>query len=157
MAEITNTHLRAVPVPGVSPYGNLSAMCYPVITDDKGKWLDGDSAEPAASGDVLRLGIVPAGFRPLDALLCVNKAVTGLSGKVGFSYCDGEDDPDVPQDDDAWFTAADFGAVGVTKKTGAIAAPRLPKDAFLEVTASGAPSAAGEAWVVLVGINHGPL
>jgi len=157
MATITNTKLRGVPLPGNAPYGNVTALAYPIFTDDKGKWLDGDSMEPAASGDVLRLGIVPAGFRPLDALLCVNKAVTGLSGKVGFSYCDGEDDPDVPQDDDAWFTSANFGTVGVTKKTGAIVAPRLPKDAFLEVTASGAPSAAGEAWLVLIGINHGAL
>jgi hypothetical protein len=157
MATITNTKVRAVPVPGVAPYGNLSAMAYPIVTDDKGKWVEGDSMEPAASGDVLRLGIIPAGFRPLWAYISVNKAVTGLSGKVGFSYCDGEDDPDVPQADDAWFTSGDFGTEGITERDGSLASPRLPKDAFIEVTASGAPSAAGEAWIVLVGINHGAL
>lgn len=157
MARITNTKVRSVPVPGVAPYGNVSALAFPIFTDDKGKWVEGDSMEPAASGDILRLGIVPAGFRPLDALLCVNKAISGLSGKVGFEYCDGEDDPDVPQDDAAWFTAGNFGAEGVTQKDGAIVAPRLPKDSYLILTASGAPSAAGEAWVVLIGINHGPL
>lgn len=157
MATITNTKLRSVPVPGVSPYGNMSAMAYPIFTDDAGKWVDGDSAEPAASGDVLKLGVIPAGFRPLWAYVTVNKAISGLSGKVGFEYCDGEDDPDIPQKDDAWFTSANCGSEGITERDGSLASPRLPKDSFLILTASGAPSGAGEAWIVLVGINHGPL
>lgn len=157
MATITNTKLRGVPLPGNAPYGNVTALAYPIFTDDKGKWLDGDSMEPAASGDILRLGVIPAGFRPLHAYVSVNKPISGLSGKVGFEYVDGEDDPDIPQKDDAWFTAADCGSEGITPRDGSLASPRLPKDSYLILTATGAPSGAGEAWIVLVGINHGPL
>ena len=153
---ITNTKLPALTLPGGgAPYGNVTALRYPVITNDSGKWIDGDGKEPAASGDVLRLGIIPAGFRPLWAFVCVNKPISGLAGKIGFSYRDGEDDDKVPQKDDAWFTAADFGAEGITERDGSLASPSLPKDAVLELTASGAPSAAGEAHVVLVGIAEG--
>ena len=155
MAEITNTHVRYVRQPGTAPYGNVYALAFPIFTDDKGVWTDGDSLEPAASGDILRLGIIPAGFRPLEAYVSVNKPIAGLSGKVGFAYVDGEDDEDVPQKDDAWFTAANCGTEGITRRDGTFPSPYMPKDSYLILTASGAPSGKGEAWVVLVGIVEG--
>lgn len=156
MATITNTKLYSLTLPGGgAPYGNVTALAYPVRTNDKGKWLDGDSSDPAASGDALRLGVIPAGFRPYDAVIAVNKAISGLAGKIGFAYADGVDDPDVPQDDDAFFAAGDFGTVGIVRKDGESGIPHLPKDAFLELTTTGAPSAAGEAYVVIIGIAEG--
>lgn len=158
MALIIHTTINHMLLPGGgAPYGNVTAMDYPVVTNEDGRWIDGDAKEANASGDVLRIGILPKGFRPLEAYLSVNKAISGLQGKVGFTYCDGEDDADVPQKDDAWFTAADFGSEGITRRDGGMASPRLPKDAYVEVATTGAASGAGEAHVILVGIAEGPV
>lgn len=155
MAIIANTHVRYVRQPGTAPYGNGYYLMFPIFTDDKGVWIDGDSTNPAASGDVLRLGTIPAGFRPIDAVVSVNKPISGLSGKVGFVYTDGVNDPDVPQKNDAWFTAANCGTQGLIVRNGTFPAHYLPKEAYLTFTASGAPSGKGEAWVILSGIVEG--
>lgn len=155
MATITNTHVRYVRQPGTAPFGNGYYLMFPIFTDDKGVWIDGDSPDPAASGDVLRLGTLPAGFRPIDAVVAVNKPIGGLSGKVGFAYTDEQDDPDVPQRDDAWFTAADCGTEGMVVRDGTFPAHYMPKESYLIFTVSGAPSGEGEAWVILSGVVEG--
>ena len=156
MADIINQHVRYVRQPGTAPFGNVYALAFPIFTDSTGVWIDGDSPNPAKSGDVLKLGCIPAGFRPIEAYVSVNKPISGLAGKIGFQYRDGEDDADVPQKDNAWFTSASFGTKGITRRTGTDpASPYLPKESYLILTASGAPSGEGEAWIYLVGIVEG--
>jgi len=56
-----------------------------------------------ATGDVIILGILPAGWRlmPQFAKIVVSDAFgTGVTGTVGFAYIDGVDDTAVPQDAD---------------------------------------------------------
>ncbi len=52
---------------GASPYGNLTAFRYVLKTIASGAVEGGDSTTAVASGDTVKIGLLPAGFRLIDS------------------------------------------------------------------------------------------
>jgi len=97
MATITKTaHTAAGNLQGSTAFGNMAVLRYVLETDSTGAPLGADSKEPLKKDDVVRLGILPAGFRIYDSLFIINKAMSGAGSKCGFIYTDGVDDARVP-------------------------------------------------------------
>ena len=143
MATITKTGVQdKANRLGSTPYGNLVAFRYTLKTNATGAVIDGDSSAAIAIGDVVNVGIIPAGFRIVDSQVVIKTAMTAaVTASLGFLYADGVDVTAAPQD------AAYMGAGLVmstaarlstaTVKSGALVA----KDAWLTVTTAGAANA----------------
>lgn len=93
----------------------------------------------AASGDKIRLAILPAGLRVDSAVLSLDAANAGLTGSLGWEYVDGSAS-----------APAEFIAAGTAIATAALTRDnvvgphtRLAKDAYLILTTGGAALAAG--------------
>ena len=98
---------------GQTPYGNLTVLEYGVTTTATGAVVGSDSTAAPLAGDVIRLGILPAGFRLHDSLTIVNDAFTAtVTGTLGFAYVDGVDSAVVPQDADYFNAAAAINTAG---------------------------------------------
>lgn len=139
---------------GSSPYGNVTALEYPIVTNASGALVGGDSTAAIASGDVVRLGILPAGFRLHDSLTIVSTAFTAsVTGTIGFAYVDGVDSTDVPQDADYFGAAVAINTAGRYRASNNAVKPvTLPKDAWLTITTGGANNAkAADATVIVIG------
>lgn len=158
MATITKL---GVPSPsnqlGASPYGNLTAFRFVLTTNASGAVIGGDSTAAVASGDVVKIGILPAGFRLIDSELVVKTGMTAtITASAGFAYVDGVDSAAVPQ------SASQFGA-GITVATAgryrnatSNSSPVLPKDAWLTMTTAVAANAkASEIEFIVFAINEG--
>ncbi len=128
--------------PGTSPAGNVSALEYPITIGANKQWVEGAGKTALANSDKLVLGKIPAGFKLLTQKVYEIKKPAALVLKIGFEYCDGVDDPALPQN-------ADISAVADGMAGG------LPKDAWLVGVVSTAPTGAGRVSVVLTGINDG--
>lgn len=101
-----------------------------------------NSVTAIASGDVVNLGVIPAGSLINDACAVVSTAFTAsVTGTLGFAYVDGVDSTEVPQDADYFMAAAAINTAGVYRKTNTTAPVTLPKDAFLTLTTGGAANA----------------
>lgn len=116
-----------------------------------------------ATGDVIILGILPAGWRlmPQFAKIVVSDAFgTGVTGTVGFAYIDGVDDPAVPQDADYFLLSNTLAAtVSLSGNNTAVTAVTLPKSAYLTVTLGGTSHDASAAAmdVYICAVNAGLL
>lgn len=116
-----------------------------------------------ATGDVIILGILPAGWRlmPQFAKIVVSDAFgTGVTGTVGFAYIDGVDDPAVPQDADYFLLSNTLAAtVALDGNNTAVTAVTLPKSAYLTVTLGGTSHDASAAAmdVYICAVNAGLL
>lgn len=116
-----------------------------------------------ATGDVIILGILPAGWRlmPQFAKIVVSDAFgTGVTGTVGFAYIDGVDDTAVPQDADYFLLSNTLAAtVALDGNNTAVTAVRLPKSAYLTVTLGGTSHDASAAAmdVYICAVNSGLL
>lgn len=116
-----------------------------------------------ATGDVIILGILPAGWRlmPQFAKIVVSDAFgTGVTGTVGFAYIDGVDDPAVPQDADYFLLSNTLAAtVSLSGNNTAVTAVTLPKSAYLTVTLGGTSHDASAAAmdVYICAVNSGLL
>lgn len=121
------------------PYGNESVLSYRLETNDEGIIVESDGAEAIAVNDVIDIGELPEGFLLADAQLFVMEAMTtGVTAKLGFKYEDGEDDADVPQDDEHFIAAgADLATAGRIRADGGNLVI-LPKTARLILTVAGA-------------------
>ena len=64
---------------GASPYGNLTAFRYVLKTVASGAVEGGDSTAAVGSGDTVKIGILPAGFRLIDSEVIVK---TGLTATI---------------------------------------------------------------------------
>lgn len=155
---------------GGTPYGNRTVHKFSAETAANGSLIDADVLTAIASGDKLRLGILPAGFELHDSLTIVSTAWTAsVTGKLGFEYADGVDDtqtkadeearPYVPQDDDYFGAAIALNAAGRTRANNNTVRPvTLPKDAFLILTTGGAANAKASVTDILVeGVDRGPV
>jgi len=120
---------------GATAFGNLCVLRYVLKTNSLGALIGSDSRAPIKKDDVLRLGIIPAGFRIFDAMVIVNKPMTGGGAKVGFAYTDGVDHIGTPQIDGAFGNPVNSNAAGKYRVGGNRASFNLPKDAFLTFTA----------------------
>ena len=124
--------------------GNAVVQRYNLTTNSSGAAVNSDTATGIASGDKVRIGILPAGLCMDDALAIVSDAFTALvTADIGFEYVDGVDSTDVPQDADYFGTAITLHTAGRYPADNATVRPvTLPKDAYLIVTTAGADNAA---------------
>jgi hypothetical protein len=164
METVTKSTITTERQFGGVPYGNLSCLKYTFETNASGILVNSDKATAIGIGDVVRLGILPAGFTILGAEAIVSDTMTDtITADVGFLYTDGVDDANVPQDANGLFASIDvhdavarftLAANGGALKT---AAPiTLPKDAYLVYTNNvAACAAAGRVDVLVHGIMTG--
>jgi len=155
MATITSK-LVANRRDGTAPFSKTYVESFQFITDSSGYFTNSDTpAAAVGNGDIVRLGVLPAGLELHSALLSIGDAFTASSTcKIGFAYVDGVDYTSVPQDDDYFIVAgAALSAVANIGSTNAtVSRVVLPKDAYLILTNAGAAqSAAGRADVIVYG------
>lgn len=144
MATITKKYLnRTADQFGGVPFGNRIALEYVLETDSSGAIVDSNSTSAAASGDVVKFGILPAGTRLLGSLAIVSDAFTAsVTAKLGFAYVDGVDSTAVPQDDDYFGAAVALNTAGRYAAANTAVRPvTLPKDAYVIATIGGADNA----------------
>jgi hypothetical protein len=122
-----------------SHYGNLTRLPYRLRTTAIGALFGGDSSSAISSGDVVRVGILPSGMRVDDIQTIVSDAFpASCVCSVGFSYVDGVDSTKAPQSANYFGSGLTLSAVGRIRSSSGNAPITLPKDAWLEVTISGA-------------------
>jgi len=142
---------------GGTPYGNTSVLPFNLTTNAVGAFVDSDVATGIALGDVVRLGVLPAGFRLQDSTVIVSDAFTALmTGSLGFAYVDGVDSAAVPQDAAYFGTGLVLNATGRLRNATVKAPVTLPKDAYLILTTAGAAcNAVGVADILIDGVLTG--
>lgn len=159
MPTITKNQFGGRQFGGSGPaYGNASALHFVLTTNATGAVENSDSTAAVASGDVVKIGVLPAGMTLMDAAVTIKTALTAsVTGNLGFAYVDGVDDTDVPQDADYFAAAADMATAALLRKATATAPVKLPKDAWLTLTTGGAANAkASETHFVILGELSGP-
>lgn len=159
MATITKKRVLTEQQFGGAPYGNRTSLAFSFETSATGRYVNSDTPGTAvAIADKVRIGVLPAGMRIEDALAIVSDAFTALAtAKIGFEYVDGVDSTEVPQDDDYFFAALAYNAVGRTRANNLAVRPvTLPKDAYLTLVNAGAALAeAGQLDLLVEGVLLG--
>lgn len=158
MATVTKTNAKKLRQFGGTPYGNAWKDVFTFETNTSGVFVDSDQTTAVANGDVVRLGVLPAGLQLHDSLSIISDAFTATTtANIGFSYVDGVDDTDVPQDADYFNAALSTASAARTRAANTAVEPvTLPKDAYLIVTVGGADHAsAGRLDVIVEGIWTG--
>jgi hypothetical protein len=159
MATITKKKILTQDQFSGTAYGNHTSMPFRFATNASGYFLDSDTpAAAVGNGDKVRLGLLVAGTRLEDALAIVSDAFTAsATAKIGFEYVDGVDNAAVPQDDDYFFAALAYNALGRTRAANTAVAPvTLPKDAYLILTNGGAAlNAVGILDLIVYGVLTG--
>ena len=142
---------------GSTPYGNVTAFRYVLTTNASGAVIGGDSTAAVASGDVVKIGLLPAGFRLIDSEIVVKTGMTAtITAKVGFAYADGVDSTAVPQDDDFFGTGITVATAGRYRNATSNTSVALPKEAWLTLTTAVAANAkASELEIIVFAINEG--
>lgn len=143
---------------GITPYGNLTALHFVLETNATGAAINSSSTAAIAIGDVVRLGVLPAGFKLIDSQVVVQTGLTAsVTGKLGFAYVDGVDVVGVAaQDDDYFGTGLVLSAAARLRNATSNSAVTLPKDAYLTLTTAGAANAkAARVEVTVLGIVQG--
>jgi len=157
MADIKKKYIDTERQFGGVPYGNRTDLEF-VLATTAGVADNSDTATAIQVGDIVKIGLLPAGFRILDALTIISAAFTATStAKIGFQYADGVDDADVPEDDDYFAAALAIATAGRAGIANTASAPvELPKDAYMIVTNAVAIQAAtSKLTVVVEGILRG--
>ena len=142
---------------GVTPYGNLTALHFVLETNAAGAAINSSSTAAIAIGDVVRLGVLPAGFKLTDSQVVVQTGLTAaVTGKLGFAYTDGVDVAATAQDDDYFGAGLVLSAAARLRNVTTNSAVTLPKDAYLTLTTAGAANAkAARVEVTVLGIVQG--
>lgn len=156
MATITKKTNPRVNV-GATPWGNAHGLQYTLQTASNGGAFGADTGAPIASGDKVRLGVIPAGSTLLDSQVIVSTAMTAaVVGNLGFEYVDGVNSAEVPQDANYFGAALVLNATGRLRNTTTNPPVTLPKDAWLVLTTGGAANAkASRVDVVLTVASEG--
>lgn len=142
MATISKTDKDARVRLGSTPWGNLTALRYVLETNASGAVIGGDSAAAVASGDVVRVGLLPAGFRLIDSEIIVSVGLTAsVTGTIGFAYADGVDSTEVPQDNDYFGASLNVNTAARLRNATTNPSIKLPKEAWLTLTTGGANNA----------------
>jgi len=140
-------------------FGNQWAQVFTFETNSSGIFAASDLATAVQIGDVVRMGLIPAGVTLTRAMAIISDAfAASTTYKLGFQYADGVDSTAVPQDDDYFIVAgtASSSAARTEANNTAVRPLTLPKDAYLILTRAGAAdSAAGIMDVVVEGIQTG--
>jgi len=141
MATVKLNNSRAGQFGGVSPFGNKTSLAFRLQTNASGGAVDADSSAALESGDVVDLGLLPAGMRLEDASAFITTAMTAsVTGSLGFKYEDGVDDAAVPQDAAYFFSAKSLATAARLRADGSKLVT-LPKPARLILTTGGADNA----------------
>ncbi len=141
MATIKRNTYQKRQFGGAVPFGNVTSLAYGFKTGATGAVLDADSSTAVATGDVIDLGHLPAGWRLEDAIVLVTTGMTAtITGSLGFAYEDGEDDADVPQDAAYFGAGINLAAAGRVRATGTKLVT-LPKAARLTLKTAVAANA----------------
>ena len=140
MGNVTKKGIATETRIGGVPWGNATILHYPLETTSAGVWADSDLTTAIQVNDVLRLGILPAGFKIYDYMLNISDAFTGgTTGAIGFAYVDGVDSTAVPQDADYFCAATTLASQARLRQTNVAVRPvTLPKAAYLTLTWAGA-------------------
>ena len=156
MANITKNFLRDEKQSTGTPYGTATTLHYTITTNSSGAVVGSDSTSAVASGDVVRMGIIPAGMRLDDAKAIVTTGWTAtMTAKLGFAYVDGVDSTAVPQDDDYFGAAIAIATAGRYAAANTAVRPVvLPKDAYLILTAGVTNNAKASQTDVLVDVTN---
>lgn len=157
MATITKKKILNQATFGGVPYGNKTVLNYNLTTNATGAFVDSDTATGIALGDVVRLGVIPAGMRVYDSQVIVSDAFTAaVTANLGFAYVDGVDSATVPQSATYFGSALVLNAVGRLRNATTNAPVTFPKDVYLIATTAGAANAAvGVADVFIEGVLTG--
>lgn len=134
-----------------APYGNTTTLGYQLKTSATGVVTGGDATDAPKEADVIDLGTLPEGWCLADAQVFVTTGMTAtITASLGFAYTDGEDDADVPQDDEYFIAAgADLATAGRLRADGSTLVV-LPKPAQLILTLAGAANTKTSEIYVLV-------
>lgn len=127
---------------GVVPDGNLTALHYVLETNATGAAINSNSTAAIALGDVVRLGVLPAGFKLIDSQVVVQTGMSAsVTGSLGFAYTDGVDVTATPQDADYFGAGLALSSNTRLRNATTNSAVTLPKDAYLTLTTAGAANA----------------
>jgi len=144
MATVTKRNIR-FDLQQTAPYGNGWSSVYTYETNASGVAINSDQATAVQVGDVVRLGVIPAGVTIYSATAIMKAFTAATTCKVGFQYVDGVDSVAVPQRDDYFLTAGTSTATAARiemNNTASYARPiTLPKDAYVILTRAGAADA----------------
>lgn len=142
MATITKKKVLTQQTFGGTPYGNLSRLIFNLTTNATGAFIDSDTATGIASGDKVRLGVLPAGMRIADSQIIVSDAFSAsVTANLGFEYVDGVDVTAVPQSATQFASAVALSSAARLRNATTNAPITLPKDAYLILTTGGANNA----------------
>lgn len=142
MANINKTNVLTQKIFCGAAYGNQSVLEFHFETNASGVFVDSDTTTAVVSGSVVRLGVIPAGFRMTDALVIISDAgSSSITTSVGFLYVDGVDVTAAAQDAAYFKSALATDSTSVSRKTGVKAPITLSKDAYLILTTGGADHA----------------
>lgn len=156
MATITKNALANEKQHTGTPYGTAITLHFAVTTNASGAVVNSNVATGVAAGDVVRMGIIPAGMRLDDAKVLVSTGWTAtMTAKLGFAYVDGVDSTAVPQDDDYFGAAIAIATAGRYAAANTAVRPVvLPKDAYLILTAGVTNNAKASQTDVLVNVTN---
>ena len=157
MATITKKKVLNQKQFGGTPYGNKATLEFNLTTNAIGAFADSDVATAVQSGDKIRLGVLPAGFRLEDSEVIVSDAFTAaVTANLGFEYVDGVDSTAVPQSATYFGSALALSSVARLRNATTNAPVTLPKDAYLILTTGGAANAVvGVADIFIEGVLTG--
>lgn len=157
MATITNKQAVRNTI-GQTPWGNVAALRYTLKTTATGAVDGGSSTAAVASGDVVQIGIIPAGLRLIDSQVVIKTAMTAsVTGDLGFAYVDGTS-TDVPADAQYFGATLALSTAARLRNATTKMSVVLPKDAHLTLTTGGAANAKASEievtlWVVAEGVK----
>ena len=156
MATITKNALADEKQHTGTPYGTAITLHFAVTTNASGAVVNSNVATGVAAGDVVRMGIIPAGMRLDDAKVLVSTGWTAtMTAKLGFAYVDGVDSTAAPQDDDYFGAAIAIATAGRYAAANTAVRPVvLPKDAYLILTTGAAANAKASQTDVLVNVTN---
>ena len=142
---------------GGTPYGNKATLEFNLATNAIGAFADSDVATAVQSGDKIRLGVLPAGFRLEDSEVIVSDAFSAsVTANLGFEYVDGVDSTAVPQSATYFGSALALSSAARLRNATTNAPVTLPKDAYLILTTGGAANAVvGVADIFIEGVLTG--
>ena len=157
MATITKKKVLTQQTFGGVPYGNYAVLQFNLTTNATGAFTDSDTAAAIASGDKVRLGVLPAGFKIYDSQIIVSDAFSAsVTANLGFEYVDGVDVSAVAQSATQFAPAAALSSVARLRNATTGAPITLPKDAYLILTTGGAANAVvGVADIFIEGVLTG--
>ena len=157
MATITKKKVLNLKQFGGTPYGNKATLEFNLTTNAIGAFADSDVATAVQSGDKIRLGVLPAGFRPDDSQVIVSDAFSAsVTANIGFEYVDGVDSAAVPQNASYFGSALALSSAARLRNATTNAPVTLPKDAYLILTTGGAANAVvGVADIFIEGVLTG--